>query len=159
MPLHLWRSVKQYEGSPYKQRECPVCGLKDTCSASTSDALLDNGELGWKVTTPCIEPVPITISYSRLLREIFDHIGSERDAQLLVGRIRCVGIPGKWQVGLYVANGVTYPHRDMPFTDIDQGFAELLRWLRARQFDPYKYSDLRYSESLAKHDSCCGDDD
>lgn len=157
MPIqHAWRPVSQYEGSPYEERHCSRCDLTDT--RNTSNPTFPEAEQ-WKVNTFCIVRVPGRISYRKLVSEIFLNVKNERDAQQLVHRVRCVGIPTNWQVGLYiVGTGVVYPHRDKPFRYLEEGFAELLRWLRARQFDPYKYSGLRDSESLT-HDFCGCDDD
>jgi hypothetical protein len=62
-------------------------------------------------------------------------------------------------VGIVINGHVTYPEVKEPFKDYDYGFAEVLRWLRVRQFDPYKYSDLAYRERLAKPDLSCAYDD
>ena len=162
MPLHQWRSVPQYKGSPYEERWCPQCDLHDR--KCTSNPGFPESEQ-WKVHTPCIERVDSRISYGNLVSEIFRNVKGDHAAHKLLERVRCVGvpsrgvgIPGKWQVGFYIAEtGVVYPHRDKPFRSLEQGFAELLRWLRARQFDPYKYSNLQQSESRAN--SFCGCDD
>jgi len=120
----------------------------------------------WKVDTPCIARVPNRISFRKFVSEIFRNVKDDREAHKLLGRVFCVGIPGssaeapgKWQVGLYIAEGgAVYPYRDKPFPTLEEGFAELLRWLRARQFDPYKYSSLQHIENRA-HSFCGCDDD
>jgi hypothetical protein len=156
---HAWQPVSQYEGSPYEERLCPTCGLKDARSKDDGTWLPGADTLKWKVTTPCIEPVPEKISYHRLVEEIFLGLSDKRKAQELVNRIRCIGVPGKWAVGIVINGHVTYPEVKEPFKDYDYGFAEVLRWLRVRQFDPYKYSDLAYRERLAKPDLSCAYDD
>lgn len=159
MREHAWQDVPQYEGSPYEERLCPACGLKDGRNRDDGTWLPHAENLKWKVATPCIEPVPDKISYHRLVEEIFSVFEDKRKAQELVNRIRCIGVPGSWAVGIVINGHVTYPEVKVPFKDYDSGFAEVLRWLRARQFDPYKYSDLAYREQLAKPDLCGACDD
>ncbi|GEM_PF-2736879 len=141
MLQHAWKQVDQYEGSPYEERFCGICHLKDIRSQ-------DGGR--WKVGTPCIERVPKTISYDRLIREIFQFVEDKRKAQELLNRIRCIGVPGAWAVGIVLNGYVTYPEHKELYKDFEAGFAEVLRWLRARQFNLYQYSDLAYREQLAK---------
>jgi hypothetical protein len=159
MPDHDWETVPQYEGSPYEGRLCSRCHLADSRSKDDGTWLPGADTLKWKVTTPCIESVPEKISYHRLVEEIFSALPDKRKAQELVNRIRCIGVPGKWAVGIVVNGHVTYPEIKEPFKDYDYGFAEVLRWLRARQFDPYKYSDLHYRERLADRSDCCVESD
>lgn len=159
MPEHDWEMLSQYEGSPYEDRLCRVCHLKDGRNKDDGTWLPHAENLKWKVTTPCIEPVPEKISYHRLVEEIFAGVQGKRMAQDLVDKIRCIGVPGRWSVGIVINGHVTYPEVKDPYKDFEAGFAEMLRWLACRQFDPYKYSDLHYREQLAySRDNCCGDD-
>lgn len=159
MPEHVWESKPEYEGSPYERRRCAVCHLDDGRNKNDGTWLPHAENLKWRVTTPCIEPVPEKISYHLLVEEIFSAFSDKRKAQDLLNRIRCIGVPGNWAVGIVISGRVTYPEVKEPFKDYDYGFAEVLRWLRARQFDPYRYSDLHYRERLADRSDCCIDSD
>jgi hypothetical protein len=87
--------------------------------------------------TPCQCPLPIEIGYARLVHEIFQSVEDQREAQKLVDRIRCVGIPGKWQVGISMAGeGIVYPMPSRTFPRYEYGFSYLLTWLRERNFQP-----------------------
>ncbi len=146
MREHDWEAT--LDNGVRRERRCRLCEVPDW---SINDS-------PWRVRTPCIEPVPERVSYEELKAEIRLNVAHEYKHRLLVERIQCVGVPGRWRVGLAVAGDGIWPSRKEPFKDMEVGFAELLRYLRARQFDPYKYSDLRYNEQLAHHD-CPFDDD
>jgi hypothetical protein len=156
---HVWEPMPEYEFSPYERRRCPVCHLDDSRNKDDGTWFPHASNLKWKVTTPCIEPVPEKISYHCFVEEVFSAVADKRRAQELVGRIRCIGVPGSWSVGIVVDGRVTYPEHKELHKDYEVGFAEVLRWLRARQFDPYKYSDLHYRERLADRSDCCAYDD
>ncbi|MCE9586025.1 hypothetical protein K8R04_01755 [Candidatus Uhrbacteria bacterium] len=82
---------------------------------------------------------PRRISYSTLLREIFKRIEDPCEAQKLVDLIRCHGVPGKWVVGIYFKGEerVVFPRSDRVCRDYNEGFAQLLVWLRHRNFQPF----------------------
>lgn len=156
---HAWQPVPQYQGSPYEERLCSNCHLKDIRNKDDGSWRSDAPNLQWKVVTACIEEVPQTISYHHLVEEVFAQVKDRKKAQELIGKIRCIGVPGKWAVGIVVNGYVTYPEVKELYNDYEAGFAEMLRWLRARQFDPYKYSDLHYREQLASSRDRYIDDD
>ncbi len=170
---HVWSPVKQYEGSPYEERLCSVCLLKDGRNKDNGTFHRDAEALKWYVTTPCIEPVPDSIDFDALIVEL---AANPVSIQIDYGMVRtrtfddavfCTGRPGAWRVGLYLTTDGLFPERpdrkladrQAPYPTIERASAELLRWMRARQYDPYMYSDLRRRVEMDRtRDSCCHDD-
>jgi len=71
-------------------------------------------------------------------REIFQQVEDKAEAQKLVDRIRCVGVPGQWSVGIYIhGEGVVNPIPYRTFKTYGEGFSQLLGWLRTRNFQLY----------------------
>jgi hypothetical protein len=159
MPDHDWETVPQYEGSPYEGRLCAVVISRTAAARMMVPGFRaptrSSGRSRRRASSLCPRRSAITGWWKRFSPLLPD----KRKAQELVNRIRCIGVPGKWAVGIVVNGHVTYPEIKEPFKDYDYGFAEVLRWLRARQFDPYKYSDLHYRERLADRSDCCVESD
>lgn len=151
MREHQWEKKESYKDSPYEERYCPVCELEEKRS--------HEGKRPWKVDTPCIEPVPSSVTYEALIKEIAEVVMDPRAALDLRRLVHCAGVPGAWYVGIATGDGYVLPHRTEKFKELNEGFAALLRWLRARQFDPYKYSDLAYAQRLARRESNVADED
>lgn len=137
MREHDWVEVS--DNGVREDRRCKLCGVPDNRIRKSP----------WQVTTPCIEPVPDKVSYQALIAEIKVQLPQEYAHKQLIGRIVCHGVPGNWQVGFSTYMS-TYPHQKDGFRELEHGFASVLRYLRARQFDPYKYSDLSYQERLGR---------
>jgi len=139
---HQWRRVTG-GGSLYTDYRCEVCHLEYSTK--------QNGEVcgvdGWKMGLPCIEPVPETVSKKDLLDDLKRH-GVTRS-------VKVEGLPGEWEVG-FVCNGILsqYPAIEVeaPLT-IEHGFAELLRWVRVRRYDPTLDHDFNYFDRSGAYDS------
>jgi hypothetical protein len=141
---HAWITKKSAPDSYWVDRQCSVCLLEDTRKR-------DPATSPWKVTTPCIVPVASRITYEELMKELNAHKVNEC--------VACVGIPGEWETGLRIG-GPTYIYRIGGSTRTpEEGFANVLRWMRARQFDVHRYSDLAYAKLLASPDRSWVDDD
>lgn len=132
---HQWE-VKPGEPHPYwEERRCTVCHLDDMRLRDRNSN--PNGpRYNWGVKMPCIEPVPNVVDYSALVQELRE--------RKVPRHVLCVGVPGKWFVGFQIPR--TYPYPMLEAKTIEEGFAELLRWIRARQYDVYKHSDMSYQE-------------
>lgn len=166
MRKHEWKPVVQYEGSPYVERLCSLCGLKDSFGYTDDSSRRKT----WRITEPCIEPVPERVEFEVVITELAAHpvdvwleLGGtvKRTFETLV---YCEGRPGAWEVGLDMT-GRMFPREyhgntlgKKTYKTIEEASAAFLRWMRARHYDPYKYSDLRYAEQLARPSSCCDDD-
>lgn len=131
---HLWTPIPSEE-STVERRECRACGLQD--ARIVAKATFPSAD-AWKVLTPCLCPLPRRISYARVVREIFQRVSDEREAQKLVDSIRCVGIPGEWRVGLSITGegGTIYPYPHRTFVKYNEAFSYFLGWLRERDFQP-----------------------
>jgi hypothetical protein len=133
MTEHLWTPIPS-EIPTVERRECRACGLRD---AREIAKVTFPSAASWQVLTPCQCPLPRYINYARLVAEIFASVKDVREAQKLVDRIRCVGIPGNWRVGIFLeGEGVVYPAPFRTFRKCGYGFSHLLEWLRERNFQP-----------------------
>ena len=144
---HAWEPVIENPHPMWEERTCAVCGLKDM---RARDRHPPRGD--WEVTTPCIEPVPDTVTYDALLAELTEHGVKERPYVM--------GHPGSWCVGFFIGLGAVYPsiHVESPLA-LEHGFAQLLRLIRARQYNVHRYSDIGYQRQLANYTCHCGDVD
>lgn len=146
---HQWVDTTDYSAAPYwENRRCSVCGLDDLRLHNRSEPHTRNN---WEVTSPCIELVPDTVSYEDLVRELAEH-----DVR---AKPWVVGVPGDWKVGFFVS---TFPYPSLeakaPQT-LEHGFAKLLRWIRARQYNVNRYSQFYEMERRANYVCPCADDD
>ncbi len=153
MPEHQWRKKKSYKGSPYEERYCPVCDTNDIRSTEGRNRT-------WEVNTPCIKPVPERVGFDDLIADLAAHpvkvyidTGITR-VRTFEGSAECRGRPGKWVVGLNMGVGFFPGNRvlepDVTYQTIEEACAAFLRWMRARQYDPYKRSHLRHAEQLER---------
>lgn len=150
MRKHSWKDSSSQPDSVWEERTCDVCGLKDE---RLRDQKLKHANCKWKVTTPCIELPPSKVSYKELSTELKQH----KVTQLPLA----IGVPGNWQIGFTLTSNDN--GRDVcpsiQAKTLEKGFAELLRWIRARQYDPYMYSDFSRAQSHFSYKCPCGDDD
>lgn len=154
MPEHQWQKKDSYSGSPYDERLCPVCKLEDMRTKSGDMYRKKND--GWKVSTPCIEPVPERVDFDQLIDELNAH-PVQVQVDHGIRRIRtfdevvfCKGRPGKWRVGLDLFEGVFPEDHKVTYLTLEMGYAALLRWMRARQYNPYLYSSLNQMRETAR---------
>jgi len=79
-----------------------------------------NGQ--WKVTTPCIEPAPDTMTYQAFMDDLRAH-DCEPVLRSLCGTPYAMGHPGKWQVGLLwiTCRGGRRLEPAIEVADLDQG--------------------------------------
>lgn len=154
MPEHQWQKKDSYHGSPYDERVCPVCKLEDMRSKHGDMHRKKND--GWKVSTPCIEPVPDRVEFDELVTELNAHpVQVEinpgiRRMKTFDDVVFCKGRPGRWRVGLDLFDGVFPDDYKVTHLTLELGFAALLRWMRARQYNPYLYSDLYRKQESAR---------
>ncbi len=164
---HQWEELKRDKDSDIRERHCAVCDLTTRQDLRAAKYHKDRGtydeKKSWSVHTPCIEPVPERVSYEDLVKELKAHpakvwntYGGGKVTKTFEDRIHCMGVPGRWRVGFSTERSVSPYHS--PFAELELGFAWILRYMRARQYDPYLYSDLSYQEQLGRHDDCCSDD-
>ena len=134
---HAWIIETENPHPMWEERTCAVCELKDQRSRDRRPPRSD-----WEVTTPCIEPVPDTVTYEALLAELALHNVKEQP--------HVMGHPGSWHIGFFIGRGRVYPSYwiEAPRT-LEHGFAKLLRWVRARQYNVRLYSDIAYQHDLA----------
>lgn len=160
MREHDWREIPE-TCADYERRGCPVCGLTDRRKKQEE----------WKVTWPCIEPVPEEISFGRLYEELSMHpavvwqpsTGSRKMS--FERHILCHGRPGNWHVGLSKGDGYPYvfdsirlvcgglmhwPPAARGVKKLAIGYADLLRAMRARRYNPQTLSNFGYAQRLAK---------
>lgn len=142
---HQWVERTKDPHPYWRDRDCAVCHLHDMRVREPSG---HGPRDEWSVTTPCIEPVPERVSFDVLQAELKQHKVKESP--------HAVGHPGKWCVGLWIGGSHPYPMIQVP--DLDLGWAELLRWVRARQYNVHRYSDIEYQKRLAEPDPCYCDD-
>ena len=147
---HAWVDITDYSTKPFwERRRCPVCGLEDIRLHDRSEPHTRNA---WEVTTPCIEPVKNKIFYDELICELKRHGVREQP--------HCVGVPGNWTVGFNIGGSYPFPMLYAKGMEtLENGFAKLLRWIRARQYNVNRYSDFEYQRRLADHSCACCDDD
>lgn len=164
---HVWvaRPLTS-EGATWDERDCPVCGLHDQ-SLRSDWKFGDNGsqfvprtQSSWQVRTPCIEPVPDILAFEALLADLAAH-GARHNPYAM-------GNPREWRVGFWWAQWDTQGTKLLPAIRIvppqglEEGWAQLLRWMRARQYLPERY--LRYqsttpTELILSHGRNPGDED
>ena len=144
-------------GSYWEDRDCPVCGLRD--SKIRNRQATEFGGM-WRVTTPCIEPPPPSMSFDDLLADLKAH-------GLGQSEVYAVGNPKCWAIGFRRMRGrdekLEPDIRIVPPQTLEHGWSELVRWLRARQYAPdtfamYKSTTGNDGFTLA-HGCDCGDDD
>lgn len=145
---HQWVDVSEKPDSYWETRRCLICELQDM---RLRDRSKPHSRNKWEVSTPCIEPVPDTISFEELKRELAEHNVSEKPW--------AVGHPGKWTVGFYMGT-FPYPMLDAKGREtLEHGFAKLLRWVRARQYNLNRYSRFEEERRRANYVHPCEDDD
>ncbi len=146
---HTWVD-KTKTPSLWEDRACLVCKLEDTRDKDPKAPFRK-----WRVTTPCIEPVPELVSCRDLERELDAHGVRERPL--------CIGSPTSgWVVGFSIGGRGynVYPRIEVKGSlSLEHAFADLTRWIRARQYEPDRYSDFSYARQLADSSCACGDDD
>lgn len=134
---HAWKTKPGKPHSYWEERLCKVCQLEDM-------RVRDRSELGprhdWSITTPCIEPVPENVSYQEFAKELKEHMVC-KDPLL-------VGVPGKWYIGFSIGSGGYHLYPYIETDTVEHGFSTLLKWVRARQYNLYRYSDLDYLDKL-----------
>lgn len=141
---HLW--VDPGHNHPYwEERACEICGLTDM--RVREDQRRGSVCAEWRVTLPCIEPPPPTVVHADLVREMREH--------KLSFTPHAYGYPGDWVIGLGAGNN--YPR--LTASSLESGWSQLLRWLRARQFDPHKHSQFAEAKSYADRSYSSYDDD
>ncbi len=159
---HEWREVHEHSEG-FEARGCSICGLRDRKQKDER----------WAVDWSCIRPVPEEISYEDLRDELAQHsphiwrphTGIRQMS--FSGNILCHGVPGRWYIGLSKGDGFPYVFRDLKLyrgelvfwpiggrgvAKLEQGFALLLRAMRARCYNPYLRSEYRYAQELAKQE-------
>src|SRR5688572_2817316 len=103
----------------------PVGGSHDVTAEEAcmlAQLMFPNAD-SWATPKPKPRPLPRRISYTMLLREIFQQVEDKAEAQKLVDRIRCVGVPGQWSVGIYIhGEGVVNPIPYRTFKTYGEGF-------------------------------------
>lgn len=134
MRQHQWNEPFSISASYlWEERVCKICGLKDrrykTAGAS------------WEIRTPCIEPVPDLVRFEDLMEELRAH--EVRETPMAIGH------PGNWQIGFALLRQKNLNRHGtcpkIPITGddtLEHGWAQLLRWIRARQYSVSKYSDF-----------------
>ena len=120
---HAWAPPRGKRHDIWELRVCSVCDLED--------ARRWDGSSAWEVTTPCIEPVPSGVTFRALKAELRRH--KVRDRPLVVGA------PGHWYVGFSLGTIEWHQYPSLPASTIKEGFALLLRWIRARHYDVTRY--------------------
>lgn len=160
MAAHQWMTLRVGEDGS-ESRGCPVCGLID--------------ERRTEMDLDCIEPVPALVTYDAIRAElkahpvdVFSDFGG-RHRVSFEGRVHCRGIPDAWVVGLTKDDGYLFMFRSLRviegipivwpsavsrlncFKSVEEGFAELLRAMRVRLYNPYTHSDFAYAERMARH--------
>lgn len=144
MRKHSWKELPRDEVR--RERVCLTCGLGDVRIRTRDDT--------WCVTTPCIEPVPERVTYEALVAELAAHpVEVEiswgiRRRETFDKKIHCEGVPGKWRVGLTGAKHLFVFRSPLDrafwtpeYAELELGFARLLRDLRARDYNPFTYSE------------------
>ena len=135
---HDWQDLPKDE-SMWCRRRCSVCKLEDIFPKDGSPRSLRSVG-AWIADSSCIEPVPEKVTYEELMAELKIHHVSEQPI--------VIGYPGKWSVGfrIFCRSGVTnFPHFEViaPLT-MEHGFAELLRWIRAREYNFDREPNFNY---------------
>lgn len=161
MPEHQWK--KSFENEDREERECALCQLTDHRRKRGS---MWAEPSGWKIATPCIEPVPERVSFDELVNELKEN-PREVEIEYGIKRIKtfddlvlCIGRPGKWRVGLSFFDGLFPDKYGVTYQTLEEAYSALLRWMRARNYNPYLYSDLyRMQESARVRASSAAYDD
>lgn len=146
--MHNWRQ-KPTNSTEYFVYYCPVCGLEYSRKASDRKVVATDE---WKMTVPCIEPVPERVSQAVLLQDLKDH--GIRESCV------AIGLPGDWRVGFYLrsSKGVAaYP--SFKVADLEIGFALLLRWVRSRNYKLENDHHYTYLKKLYDTPYCWEHDD
>ena len=159
---HAWVYVPKIPlDGDWEYRDCPHCGLQDSRAPS-----FNNHNREWRVTTPCIIPVPENLTFDTLCTELKEHgrLGCERNEAHYNLRPYVMGWPGKWSIGfiVYGEGGKTMLVPDLHAETLEQGWALLLRWLRAREYSPEAhrhYESTNVNWRIIKEPSCPHDDD
>lgn len=127
----------------WEERDCPVCGLYDSRRQNPERErhLVPHGN--WKVTTPCIEPVPERVTFEAFIADLTAHDIDILNPKRSIAP-HAMGHPGNWRVGFkrYLQNDEVRLDPAIEIKaplDLEHGWAALLRWLRARHYDMYTH--------------------
>lgn len=166
---HQWINKKVAEGATWDERDCPLCGLHDQRKRSDMKQIkgktvfVPTPEAPWGVTTPCIEPVPESITYEAFMADLKEH-DCLPGPRSFMGTPHAMGHPGKWRVGLRTTSirGGAELKPAIEVEDLERGWTLLLRWIRARQYllTMHRYESTGVHGMTIAHDTCgCCDDD
>lgn len=149
MKEHSWVANDTH---PYwEQRRCSVCHLEDLRIWPERQERDDCTSNHWREKRGCIEPVPDSITYEDLLAEM-----SAAELRQGAGRFLLMphaqGRPGQWTVSF----ASSAPH--LTVATLEEGWAELLRWLRVRGFDQSEVRNRIAADQRAESERCNDDD-
>lgn len=149
---HAWVA----RSNPYpdwEERDCPVCGLQD--KRYIGEETLFERRREWGVKIPCIEQPPEKVTFQELTTELEQH--GEKQPRLSP---YAMGNPNRWTIGLFRsgARGLTQLRPAIiltPDQTLEHGWAQLLRWIRVRQYQPSKFEHYE-STGLRTQTICAG---
>jgi hypothetical protein len=165
--VHAWNEEPLTPGQIRAYRNCDVCGLQDSKLLQSKHPQHPGTQ--WQVTTPCIEPIPETITWEEFKADLaangFEHRGVASNQYRSLPFVYAEGNPDDWRVGIEWHDSSIAIRREPTFNikapeTLERGYALVLQWLRARHYHPRKYPSYQSTGmKTVLIDRDCGDDD